>query len=305
VTASGVAPRRFSLDSLRYAATVARTGSFSRAAQLHGVTQPAMSGAIVRLESTLGERLFERSTRGATPTGFGAQILPLIDRALQGVDAVTAEAQRLARPPEEIIRLGVSPLINPDLVASAFRAVCTLPSPARHQLVLREANLDELVVALQAMELDIILVPSVGPIPLHEHRIVDEEPMTVVASSRAPGRPVELGELLADRLILVPDACGLTRFTHQLFESRGRAPRTYPGEPSSYRALEEWADLGLGTALLPISKLASPNAEHRLLLDEEHEVAIFYEAVWSPRSALAAELGALVDAITRRSRQPT
>lgn len=305
MTASEVAPRRFNLESLRYAKTVAQTGSFSRAAQLHGVTQPAMSGAIGKLESTLGERLFERSTRGATPTGFGAQILPLIDRALQGVDAVTAEARRLARPPEEIIRLGVSPLINPDLVASAFRAVCTLPSPARHQLVLREANMDELVAALQAMELDIILVPSVGPIPLHEHRIVDEEPMTVVASTRARGGPVELGDLLADRLILVPDACGLTRFTHQLFESRGRAPRTYPGEPASYRALEEWANLGLGTALLPRSKLASPDVEHRLLLDEEHEVAIFYEAVWSPRSALAVELGALVDAITSLSGQAT
>ncbi len=299
MTSAVLKPPRLHLDSLRYATTVAGTGSFSRAAQAHGVTQPALSGAIGKLESVLGERLFERSTRGVTPTGFGAQILPLIDSAVRGIDAVTAEAQRLARPAHGTIRLGVSPLIDPDLVASAFAAVSTLPSPVRHQPVLREANMDELVAALQAMELDLILIPSVGPIPLHEHRIVGEEPITVVDASRTPGRAVELDDLLTDRLILVPDACGLTRFTQQLFEARGHAPRTWPGEPASYRALEEWASLGLGTALLPLSKLASPEADHRLLLDEGEEVAIFYEAVWSPRSPLAAELGAVVDAIIR------
>src|SRR5689334_17511117 len=123
---------RLSLESLRYARTAAETGSFSRAAQLHGVTQPALSSAIAKLEASLGERLFDRSTRGAAPTGFGARLLPLIERAVQGVDAVTAEAERLTTPANDVIRLGVSPLINPSLVASAFEAVCTLPSPERH-----------------------------------------------------------------------------------------------------------------------------------------------------------------------------
>jgi DNA-binding transcriptional LysR family regulator len=291
--------QRFSLESLRYAKTVAETGSFSRAARFHGVTQPALSNAIAKLEAMLGERVFDRSTRGATPTGFGAQVLPLIDQAVASVDAVAAEAHRFATPRDTVIRLGVSPLINPSLVATAFQAICAGPAAGCHQLVLREANMDELLVSLQAAELDMLLIPSVGPIPLHEHRIVDEEPMTVVTSSRAEGLAVELADLFEEPLILVPDACGLTRFTQQLFESHGRPPRTYPGEPSSYRVLEEWANLGLGTALLPLSKLAAPGAEHRLLLDEGEAVDIFYEAVWNPRSPLATQLAGLADAITR------
>jgi DNA-binding transcriptional LysR family regulator len=288
---------RFNLDSLRYAKTVGETRSFSEAARLHGVTQPALSAAIAKLESALGERLFERSTRGVMPTGFGGQILPLVGRAIHEVDAVTAEARRLTRPVSTIIRLGVSPLISPALVAAAFGAVRSLPSAAGPELVLREANMDELLALLYDSQLDMILIPSVGPIPLHEHRIVDEEPMVVLQAPPVGTEPVELSDLLEAQLILVPDACGLTRFTHQLFASRERSPRAYPGEASSYRVLEEWAKLGLGTALLPLSKLTSPDAGHRLLMDEQQEVTIFYEAVWDPASSVAADLSALADAI--------
>jgi len=82
---------RLSFEGLRYAQAVARTGSFSAAAREYDVTQPALSNAIRRLEKILGARLFERNTRGARPTVFGATILPRIDAALAALDAITAE----------------------------------------------------------------------------------------------------------------------------------------------------------------------------------------------------------------------
>mgnify|MGYP000855702898 FL=1 len=84
---------RLSPEGLRYAQAVARTGSFSAAAREYDVTQPALSNAIRRLEKILGARLFERNTRGARPTIFGATILPRIDAALAALDAITAEAR--------------------------------------------------------------------------------------------------------------------------------------------------------------------------------------------------------------------
>ena len=81
---------RLSPEGLRYAQAVARTGSFSAAAREYDVTQPALSNAIRRLEKILGARLFERNTRGARPTVFGATILPRIDAALAALDAITA-----------------------------------------------------------------------------------------------------------------------------------------------------------------------------------------------------------------------
>src|SRR5262245_12862621 len=133
---------RLNLEGLRYARAVAETKSFSAAARAYGVTQPALSNGIAKLEERLGERLFDRSPRGVTQTLFGARILPLVDSALAELDAIVAEAKRLTEPGSQRIRMGVSPLIGPYPVARAFNAVCDLPTA--RELVLREADVDDL-----------------------------------------------------------------------------------------------------------------------------------------------------------------
>src|SRR5919107_449705 len=120
---------RLNLEGLRYAQAVAEAKSFSAAARAYGVTQPALSNGIAKLEERLGERLFDRSPRGVTPTLFGARILPLIEQALTSLDTISAEARRLTGPSETRIHMGVSPLINPQLVARAYAAVRELPAP--------------------------------------------------------------------------------------------------------------------------------------------------------------------------------
>ncbi|MFG3715009.1 LysR family transcriptional regulator [Micromonospora sp. NPDC049460] len=292
---------RLSVEGLRYAQAVAETGSFSAAARAYGVTQPALSNGIAKLEERLGERLFERSPRGVTQTPFGSQILPLVERALTALDGIAAEAKRWNARGDESIRMGVSPLINPKLVASAYSAVCcqaAFPNP--RQLVLREANMAELKGALVAGELDLILVPSVAPLPRYEHHIIDSEPVVLVESMPTGDAPVDLKETGGKQLILMPDTCGLTTFTRDLLQSHDLPVHAYPGEASSYRVLEEWANLGLGSAMIPQSKLATPDARHRPLLDEGTEVEIFYEAVWDPNSALAPDLRILADRLAKQ-----
>ena len=290
---------RLSIEGLRYAQAVAQASSFSAAARAYGVTQPALSNGIARLEDRLGERLFDRSARGVTPTAFGTRILPLIDRALSELDAITAEAGRLAAPGEAGISMGVSPLIDPALVARAYSAVCDLPEP--RDLVLREADMRDLRAGLVAGELDVILIPAVEPLPRFQHRIIDSEPVVVVGASQRGSGSVDFEETAGASFILVPDSCGLTTFTTQLFATHGLPMNSYPGEAASYRVLEQWADLGLGTAILPRSKLSSPAAPHRRLRDGDVEVEIFYEAVWDRESALAADIDALTDTLAGAS----
>ncbi|OFI39508.1 LysR family transcriptional regulator [Arthrobacter sp. SW1] len=287
---------RLSLEGLRYAQAVAETQSFSAAARAYGVTQPALSNGIAKLEERLGERLFERSPRGVTQTAFGSRLLPLIERALSGVDAVSAEAQRLTAPADDrSIHIGVSPLISPELVARAFEAVRELSPP--RDLVLREANMGELRQGLLDSELDIVLIPSVEPLPRFEHRIIDSEPVVVLDSAAEEESPMELGDVAGKQFILVPDTCGLTTFTSQLFETQGVPWSPYPGQASSYRVLEHWADLGLGLAIIPQSKLTSADVQYRRLVEDGQDVEIFYEAVWHPQAFLAPELAALAESI--------
>ncbi|WP_261994784.1 LysR family transcriptional regulator [Streptomyces sp. ME109] len=96
----------------------------------YGVTQPALSNGVAKLEERLGGRLFDRPPHGVTQAAFGARILPLIDRALVALDAVAAEARRLTEPGERTIRTGVSPLIGTHLIAGRSARSVTCPSPA-------------------------------------------------------------------------------------------------------------------------------------------------------------------------------
>lgn len=355
---------RLSPEGLRYAQAVARTGSFSAAAREYDVTQPALSNAIRRLEKILGARLFERNTRGARPTVFGATILPRIDAALAALDAITAEARHWRAGEPRPVRIGVSPLISADVVARAHSAVAGLPGRGRGSLVLREADLSELCTALDDDELDLIVVPAVLPLTRYRHRVIGSEPVVLVepgagdaagpadpadpvgsaspadpansadpmctaapatpmrtanpaspaspaapASSAdpmrtaAPASPAEaraaaarIDDVARRTLLLVPDTCGLTTFTRDLLADRGLPLRAYSGEAASYRVLEDWAGMGLGSALLPHSKVTRVDSSVRPVVDARGAaITIAYEAAWDGASPIAGELEVLAE----------
>ena len=331
---------RLSPEGLRYAQAVARTGSFSAAAREYDVTQPALSNAIRRLEKILGARLFERNTRGARPTVFGATLLPRIDAALAALDAITAEARHWRAGEPRPVRIGVSPLISADVVARAHSAVAGLPGRGRGSLVLREADLSELCTALDDDELDLIVVPAVLPLTRYRHRVIGSEPVVLVepgagdaagpansasptdptraaapanptspANSAAPvdsadpASPAEaraaaarIDDVARRTLLLVPDTCGLTTFTRDLLADRGLPLRAYSGEAASYRVLEDWAGMGLGSALLPRSKVTRVDSSVRPVVDARGAaITIAYEAAWDGASPIAGELEALAE----------
>jgi DNA-binding transcriptional LysR family regulator len=287
------------VEYMRYAQAVARTGSFSAAARERRVSQPSLSKGIAQLEGTLGGKLYVRSTRGVSATPFGEQMLPLIAAALNSIDALAERAREVSTQARQAIRLGVSPLIDAGLVACAFAASREL-LPER-VLQLREANMTTLREALLRGELDLLLIPAVSTVPGCVQRTVYSEPVVILEppARRGDGRssePVTL-ESLSEPMILVPDQCGLTAFTVDLFSASDLALHRYPGEAASYQVLEEWSQLGLGAALLPISKLSDPEHRARALQHNGEPVRISYEAVWRKSSRAHDELATLVDAI--------
>ncbi|MCV5232859.1 LysR family transcriptional regulator, partial [Escherichia coli] len=63
------------MHQLRYFVAVAETGSFSRAAERCHVSQPSLSQQIIKLESRLGQRLFDRLGRRVVLTDAGRLLL--------------------------------------------------------------------------------------------------------------------------------------------------------------------------------------------------------------------------------------
>ncbi|MEU1178782.1 LysR family transcriptional regulator [Streptomyces sp. NPDC005820] len=97
------------LALLRTFVTVHRAGSFTRAAALLGLSQPAVTSQIRTLERQLGRPLFLRQARGVTPTTIGDELAhkaaPHLDALVEitgtGLDdASSLRSLHLAGPPE-------------------------------------------------------------------------------------------------------------------------------------------------------------------------------------------------------------
>ncbi|MCD9143736.1 LysR family transcriptional regulator [Streptomyces albireticuli] len=123
------------LALLRTFVTVHRAGSFTRAAALLGLSQPAVTGQIRTLEKQLGRPLFVRQARGVSPTSVGDElarkIAPHVDALLEitesGFDERSAgRTLHLAGPPEfTALRAlpALAPLINQGLTVRAAHGV--------------------------------------------------------------------------------------------------------------------------------------------------------------------------------------
>jgi DNA-binding transcriptional LysR family regulator len=75
--------------------TVVESGSFSAAARLLKLGQPAVSKVVAQLEERLGARLLLRSTRGLAPTDAGQRFYEHARRAIDEAD----HAEHAAREP--------------------------------------------------------------------------------------------------------------------------------------------------------------------------------------------------------------
>jgi DNA-binding transcriptional LysR family regulator len=93
------------LNDLLSFVTVAREGSFTRAAALLGVTQSALSQAISGLEARLEIRLLTRTTRSVSPTTAGERLLKAIGNRFDEIEAELDLLSELRDKPAGTVRI--------------------------------------------------------------------------------------------------------------------------------------------------------------------------------------------------------
>lgn len=181
------------LDLLGTFLDVYRTGSLSAAATAGGVSQPAVSGRLARLEAQVGAPLFDRTPRGVVPTGRADELARLVAPHLDGLRAALRAGGPRAPEPLGVVRLAgpaelmslrvlpaLAPLIEAGLVVRASVGLAT-----------------DLLAALMRRECDLV-VSAVRPAarPLRATPLIDEQFVLVAAPSQA--RTVDAGLLSAD-----------------------------------------------------------------------------------------------------------
>jgi LysR family transcriptional regulator, hydrogen peroxide-inducible genes activator len=189
------------LHQLRYFVAAATSGTFTRAADRCGVTQPTLSEQIQKLEANVGRQLFDRLGRRVVLTAAGEQFLP----HAEGVLAAVAAAERSVTDPQtETLRVGAIPTIAPFLLPAACRQFAE--THPKVKLILREERTEHVVAAVAAGELDVGLM--VLPVP--DERLTAEalfvDPFRVVLPADHPlgeKTAVRLADLAAEPVLLL------------------------------------------------------------------------------------------------------
>ncbi|MFM0010193.1 LysR family transcriptional regulator [Paraburkholderia sediminicola] len=143
---------------LDYLLAVEEHGGIGKAAEALGMSQPALTKAIQRVEAQTGLALFQRTANGVAPTQAGSLFLARARRiALEYEDALK-EMHAIRSGEQGVLSLGYSPTVPAALVLGACRQLLKERPAARLRLRRRLAR--DLVDLLVAGELDLIVAPE-------------------------------------------------------------------------------------------------------------------------------------------------
>jgi DNA-binding transcriptional LysR family regulator len=113
------------IDKLEFFITVAKERSFSRAAELCGVTQPTLSAGIKQLEDSLGVLLVNRSSRFHSLTAEGERVLEWAKRIVADARAMRLEVRTLKE--------GLGGQLKIAAIPTALTMVPSLTTPFREK----------------------------------------------------------------------------------------------------------------------------------------------------------------------------
>lgn len=290
------------LRRLRYFLTVAEELHFGRAALRLHLAQPPLTRQISALETELGFRLFDRTSRTVTLTAQGRYFLPYARAVLEQVDLAEVIARKLSAGSAGQLSLGyASSVALSDIFSQAIQAFAQR-FPAV-QLTLVEGASGSQWSQIVDGRIDIglsRLTPPHGQSQVQALSLGDE-PLVAALSSDDPLASLEqvsLAQLSAQPLILFPAdyGSGLNEAIEQLYQRNGLALTPGPAgrQITSIIAL---VAAGQGVALVPecTRTLAKKGVVYRPLTDPEATAQLLMLTRKQGRSQLVEAFMAVID----------
>ncbi len=262
---------------LKFVKATSEFKSFSRAAGHCHVTQPTLSNGISKLEKELGQKIFTGTTRMVELTPFGEILLPTIASILRLEEMIHFSAKEFSNPETVVMKIGMSPLINSKfvtLLTNSYKA-----RNSKHEVLLVEENLGALDEKLKNRELDLILVPIVKKTSARNSLPLYDEDLFFIDHADSPETNVLINEIREKTFVMVPDSCGLSEITRSLLRTTRHEAKEYEGKALSYQVLADWASHGLGSAILPRSKIL-PHISMQRIFNANKPAKFSFEAKW-------------------------
>ncbi len=197
---------RLTVRQMEYFDALAQARHFGRAAELAGVSQPALSAQIAEMEERLGSRLFERGRKAVSLTEEGRALRPRIEAILHEIRDLELQARSGLLAMDGRMRLGIIPTVAPYVLPRMLPALRSL-FPAL-TIELREAVTQTLVEETLAGRIDAALVA----LPLEQAGLatepVLEDPFLLAIPASEPGfiePPVPPESPVLERLMLLEE----------------------------------------------------------------------------------------------------
>lgn len=283
------------VDELRAFVATARTGSFTAAADQLGVSNRLTSKYVAELESRLGVRLLQRTTRKVGLTPAGEDLLARAPALLDDLDDLLADVSETARGFTGVIRIS-APVTFGEIYVSGMLARFAAGNPG----LTFDLRLDDGFVDLASDGIDLAFRIGQTNIRSIKTRKLGEVRPVAVAS---PGYLAEHGAPLAPE-DLAGHAC--------ILDTNRRAPRRWvfaakDGERAvevngrfqvnSARAAVDLAAKGLGIAYVPRFALCDALATGTLVpvMHGLESAPVRISAVYLEGRALPRKVRALID----------
>lgn len=290
---------RYSLRQMQIYQEVARHLSYTRAAEVLNLTQPACFAQVRQLEEQLGQKLIERLGKTLYLTEAGEIALGSARRMMdevENLDMALADLQGLARGR---LRLAVVSTAKYDIPARVGDFIADFPGI---EIALTVGNRSEVLarLAANADDLYVLGTPPEG-LPAEVRRFA-ENPLVVIAPPDHPlaGRAGLTMWDVADYPFLMRESGSGTRLAaERCFDAVGAAPRVRL-ELGANESVKQGVIAGLGLSVLSQSTVAL-ELRHGYLT--ELDVAPFpiirhWHVAWPQGKRLSIAAGAFLDRLT-------
>lgn len=287
---------------LRYFIEIARHLSFTKAAAILHVTQPALSRQMQELEKALGVRLFTRSDMGASLTAAGRLLAERAPLLLESYRQVSLEVSALADVPTGQLRFGIVPSLG-DLMTTPGATEFATRHP-NVQLSILESSSTELLERLSMGRLDFAILASVettagfGCVPLlREQMFYARRP----GGEDLPAAP-EAAFLASVPLISSIKPNSLRRLLED-YVTDAQLEANILLETTSVRLLTRIAAEGFAGCVLPYSALAESVAANKLEARPVQGLHVEWVLVFARSVEPTPGIRALIDIFLRHARE--
>lgn len=147
-----------SLGKLQQLVTVARWGSFSKAAVELNTSQPALSRSIAAIEDRYGFPIFNRTGHGVDLTAAGAQVIAQAEPLLQTLRVFDNNLRLFGAGKSGQLSFGLSPLLASQVLARFAAEFFTPDTKAQLQVMIRPGP--DLLEALKSDAIEMFFFPE-------------------------------------------------------------------------------------------------------------------------------------------------